>query len=235
MLAVLRSEQWIKPICAGSRDKEGTVMSGIQSQRWLLRVIALGLVVFVAPLAAGATGQHAAHVHGVAEITLAVEDRKVEIVLMAPAMSVVGFEHEAASEVQVDAVSSARRLLSNGAALFSFKGARCELQEADVDVSAVFNGAETGHTGHDDHDTHESEEEFYGGDESHGGDEGEQSHSDISARYTFICAQGEKLEAVRVGGEELPFGLEAINAAWVSDRAQGAVELTATKRLIPLN
>ena len=210
-------------------------MSGIQSQRWLLRVIALGLVVFVAPLAAGATGQHAAHVHGVAEITLAVEDRKVEIVLMAPAMSVVGFEHEAASEVQVDAVSSARRLLSNGAALFSFKGARCELQEADVDVSAVLNGAETGHTGHDDHDTHESEEEFYGGDESHGGDEGEQSHSDISARYTFICAQGEKLEAVRVGGKELPFGLETINAAWVSDRAQGAVELTATKRLIPLN
>ena len=212
-------------------------MSGIQSQRWLLRVIALGLVVFVAPLAAGATGQHAAHVHGVAEITLAVEDRKVEIVLMAPAMSVVGFEHEAASEVQVEAVSSARRLLSNGAALFDFKGARCELQQADVDVSAVLNSAETGHTGHDDHDTHESEEEFYGGDESHGADEGEQSHSDISAHYTFVCAQGEtatKPCASALRGIAVS-GLETINAAWVSDTAQGAVQLTATKRLIQLN
>jgi hypothetical protein len=102
-------------------------------------------------------------------------------------------------------------------------------------VSAVFNGAETARTGHDDHDTHESEEEFYGGDESHGGDEGEQSHSDISAHYTFVCAQDETLQAVSVGAEALPFGLETINAAWVSDTAQGAVQLTATKRLIQLN
>jgi hypothetical protein len=215
-------------------DEERAVMNGILSRRWRLTVIALGLG-FTAPLAVSATGQHDAHVHGVAEITLAVEGREVEIVLMAPAMSVVGFEHEATSEVQVEAVSSARELLNNGAALFSFKGARCELQQADVDVSAVLKSAETGHNRQDDHDAHGSEEESHGDDESRGADDGEQSHSDISAHYTFVCAQGETLQAVSVGAEALPFGLESINAAWVSDRAQGAVQLTATKRLIQLN
>ena len=100
-------------------DEERAVMNGILSRRWRLTVIVLGLG-FTAPLAVSATGQHDAHVHGVAEITLAVEGREVEIVLMAPAISVVGFEHEAASEVQMEAVSSARELLDNGTALFRF-------------------------------------------------------------------------------------------------------------------
>lgn len=215
-------------------DEERAVMNGIPSQRWRLTVIALGLV-FAAALSVSATGQHDAHVHGVAEITLAVEGREVEIALMAPAMSVVGFEHEATSEVQVDAVSSARELLKNGAALFDFQGARCELQQADVDVSAVLNSAETVHNRHDDHDAHGSEDKSHGDDESHGADDGEQSHSDISAHYTFVCAQGETLQAVSVGAQALPFGLETVNAAWVSDTAQGAVQLTAAKRLIQLN
>lgn len=44
------------------------------------------------------TRRHDAHVHGVAEINIAVEGTKATVEFRAPAESVMGFEHEAKSE-----------------------------------------------------------------------------------------------------------------------------------------
>ena len=41
---------------------------------------------------------HEAHVHGVAEINIAVDGSKADVEFRAPAESVMGFEHEAKSE-----------------------------------------------------------------------------------------------------------------------------------------
>lgn len=188
-------------------------------------------------------GHHGAHLHGVAQMTLAAEGRELEIQFTAPAVSVVGFEHRAVSRNEVDAVVAARDELRNGAAMFTFTGARCEQQHAEVDVSAVWEEAETGHdehhderhaekASHDDDGAHEHHE-AHGHDNSHDRDEQHEeteTHSDIVASYSFRCDRDGGPQAVRVGERGLPFGIETINVMWLSDNAQGATELTASMR-----
>jgi len=45
--------------------------------------------------------QHSAHLHGHAELTLALEGRALEINLASPAANIVGFEHKATSSEQL--------------------------------------------------------------------------------------------------------------------------------------
>ena len=179
---------------------------------------------------------HGAHVHGAAEITLAMQGPALEIEFLSPAVNIVGFEHRAMTDAQVDAVVAAQKILDDGAAMFSFKGKRCELQAASVDVSAVWDGADEREEkdDHDDADEHGEQHEHgehHEHDESH---EGKKPHSDITASYTFNCEGGGRLEAVTVGSDKLPFDLETINAMWVTESAQGSRELTADNRVIAL-
>jgi hypothetical protein len=165
-------------------------------------------------------------VHGVAELTLALQGPDLELVLTSPAISVVGFEHRASSPGQVEAVAEAKAGLGDGTKLFTFTGTECALENVEVDVSAVLESGSEENAVHDDHDEHEAEEHHHNGNES---------HTDISARYEYSCADTSDLETLLVGAEGLPFGLETINIMWVSDRGQGATVLTADNRLIEFN
>ncbi|MGI9295141.1 MAG: ZrgA family zinc uptake protein, partial [Pseudomonadales bacterium] len=146
-------------------------------------------------LAAPESGSRGAHTHGVAELTLALEGQEVEIVFTAPAISVVGFEYKASSPEQREAVAQARSKLLTTTSLFSFGGTDCALQHANIDVSAVLT----------------EEKAHHGEDLLH-----EESHTNISAHYEYQCSDSAALETIIIGTNGLPFGLEAINAMWVS-------------------
>jgi Protein of unknown function (DUF2796) len=64
--------------------------------RWL--TFGVSLLVFSFDLGAAVRRHHDAHVHGVAEINIAVEGAKATVEFRAPAESIMGFEHEAKSE-----------------------------------------------------------------------------------------------------------------------------------------
>ena len=64
--------------------------------RWL--TIGVSLLIFSFDLGAAEKRHHDAHVHGVAEINIAVEGAKATVEFRAPAESLMGFEHEAKSE-----------------------------------------------------------------------------------------------------------------------------------------
>ena len=181
----------------------------------------------LAQLAISESGHHGAHVHGEAEMTLVVEGQSLHIELTAPAMSIVGFEHRAQSPAQIDAVRTAREVLRNAADIFGFVGVQCDLQAVELDFAAVWDEASAHGAGHAEHHArHDAVSEPQSVNES---------HSDISANYSFLCTNERRLEAVSVGQDELPFGLQAINAMWVSESSQGAAALTAAARVIELN
>ena len=182
------------------------------------------------PPAMGESRQHGVHVHGVAEMTLVVDQRDLEIEFSGPAMSVVGFEHTAQTTTDIEAVKKAQTALNNGANVFTFIGTQCVMRDVTVDVSAVWDGmavdrgegaGQGSHArAHESHESHESHEKH----ERH-----EESHSDISAHYTFRCMQDDSPLAVRVGVDDLPFDVEEIRAKWVTDSGQGAAQLSADK------
>ena len=188
-------------------------------------IVAVAPSLLPAPVAAK-PGHHQAHVHGVAELTLALEGPNLELLLTSPAFSVVGFEHPASSPRQVEAVAQAQAILRDGSALFVFTGSECALAHAEIDMSAVLEGDADDAVSHDDHDEYEAEEHHH--------DE-EVSHSNISAHYEYTCADTSELQTLLVGTEGLPFELQTINVMWVSDRGQGAAVLSADNRLIEFN
>jgi hypothetical protein len=161
-------------------------------------------------------------VHGVAELTLAMDGRAVEIALTLPADSLLGFESIAETPAQLEAVARAEAELRDVTGLFSFTGTQCEPKGTEIDMSAVLDDE---HDKHGDHDEHGDSEEH--------GDDGEyhdhEHHNDITAHYEFECTDGRRLESVEVGSDRLPYGLDTINVMWVTDQAQGGATLTPAR------
>ena len=123
-------------------------------------------------LLCGGVTQAGPHVHGAAELMLAAEGNKIEIILNVPAMSVVGFESQVVSAAQQQAVSDADALLRNPDQLFSLRGGQCVLEDTQVDFSAITGvslDTEEEHHTDDEHAAHEhSTHEEAAVDEDHG-------------------------------------------------------------------
>ena len=87
---------------------------------------------------------------------------------------------------------------------------------------------------HDDHDDHDEDHTSTSDNHSHEhhdhDDDGvasdADSHSDLSASYTFECESNEVLTQIVFNRGGLPFGLERIDVLWVADWGQGAGQAT---------
>lgn len=157
--------------------------------------------------------EHDAHVHGLAELTLAQEGQLLEINLQSPAANIVGFEHKASTEKQKHAVKEAKAMLESPQQLFTFHGARCDITKTTIDVAALLN---------------------HNHDKNHAYDEPQASHSEITAHYQFTCKQGLKLKTISVELlEKLP-GIEKLKTQWITDTKQGAVTLNHDSKIIRL-
>ena len=87
---------------------------------------------------------------------------------------------------------------------------------------------------HDDHDDHDEDHTSTSASHAHEhhdhDDDGDasnaDSHSDVSASYTFECESNEALTRIVFNRDGLPFGLERIDVLWVADWGQGAGQAT---------
>jgi len=154
--------------------------------------------------------QQEAHLHGLVEMTLAIEGNTIELNLESPAANIVGFEHPASSPEQHASVTHAKMILDMPQQLLTFIGTPCQSIAQEIDLSAVTHHKEEAHSEHQEH-----------------ADEGHETHSEISARYRFHCTQGTKLTAINVHLFDLFPRIETVHAAWVSDSHQASAVLTA--------
>lgn len=177
-------------------------------------------------------GAQEAHTHGLATLTLALENGILEIEFESPATNLVGFEHQAKSPEQRKAVTQTETTLKDPKLLFSFVGANCQPKKTTVDVSGVMGDEHEEH----EHKEHEHEEHEHEEHKNHGHSEGhdESSHSEISASYRFSCKDAKKLDSVSVALLKQFPGIEKINAMWVTETKQGAVSLTSNSSTILL-
>ena len=190
----------------------------------------IGFVIFISSQALGQHTRHGAHLHGVAELTVALEEDAIEMMFTAPAASVVGFESEAASSEQLKAVEDARLVLRDPFRLVTFVGKKCDLIQAVVDLTAISSSQKDEHDDHE--EGHDDQEE---GHDDHDSADGEESHSDIIAKYEFECSSDGQLKKLEFGPDELLFGLDKVNVMWVSESGQGAAEVTADQLVVELN
>lgn len=129
-----------------------------------------------------------AHVHGLSEMTMAIEGETLDIQLISPTINLFGFEHKASNKKEITIINNAKALLSNTASLFSFSGGGCSLINTVIDVSGLIKFHESGHEhqpkqnkkSHDDHSVQE------------------ESHNQLVANYRYHCEEITTLSAITV-------------------------------------
>jgi len=188
-------------------------------------------------------GQHS-HVHGAAELMVALEGDSVEIMLESPAANIVGFEHKATSAEQIAAVEQAEALLKQPLTLFSL-GGQCQVSELELNMDAVEPEAHEQHHDHEQqdddhhhekhHDEHKHDHDEH--EEAHDQKEQGSSHGEVSAHYHFKCQNADQIRTLTVNlGQHFP-AIESLSVAWINEKAQGAMtlnksQLTGSQRTI---
>lgn len=167
-----------------------------------------------------------AHEHGVSTVEIALEEATLTIDLYAPGMDIVGFEYEAESATDRDAVAEAVRQLSRAEEIVALPdGAGCRLSEVlshlhsgegeHDETHAHAEGEDHGDEGHADGEDH--------GDEEHA-EEGSQ-HSEFHARYAFTCDDPDALTQIGFPFFEAFANAEEIEAQYVTAAGAGTAEI----------
>ena len=80
------------------------------------------------------TAVHDVHLHGYAELTIALDSDLLEINFDSPAFNIVGFEHQPKSSKEIQRVRESQALLNSAERIFSFKGTNCNLKNSEVSI-----------------------------------------------------------------------------------------------------
>jgi len=196
-----------------------------------LSALTLALVSGLGPVEAktGEADQHSAHVHGIAELNVAVERTELYMEFISPAANIVGFEHYPRTEEQKAAVQKAMDTFKNWEKLFVLPSrADCTLSDLDVDTN-IGGGAHTSDAG-DEHG-HAAASEVHDEEVHHGGSENEHAgegarHSEFKAVYHFLCGKPDKLTHADVMLPSVFPGIEHIETQLLTQTKKTALELT---------
>jgi len=195
--------------------------------------LALAAISLAAPALAQDTREMDVHVHGVSTAEIAIEHGVVEINIHAPGMDIVGFEYEASSAEDKDAVEAAIRTMLVPENIVTLPDAAgCRLTEVLAHLHSGdhdHDDADAHMEGDHDHEEHADGEEHDHDHEEHGEDGGdhadEAQHSEFHVSYAFAC---EEEDALTVLG--FPFfdefeNAQEIEAQYVTETGAGQAEI----------
>lgn len=219
----------------------------------------------MASVAAGAvmaeTREMDAHVHGVSTLELAMEHGHLEMNLLSPGMDIVGFEYEASTDADKDAVEAAVRTLLVPENIVTLpEAAECRLTEVlahlhsgDHDHDEEGHGEEA-HGDHDhdhdkegdhDHEKEHAEEGAHDHEAGHAEDkdhdheahdhEGGAEHSEFHVRYKFDCEHEEALTEISFPFFATFANAQEIEAQFVTENGAGAAEIARDIAKLSLN
>lgn len=148
-----------------------------------------------------------AHEHGVVMLDAVIEGKLLDVVLITPAVNVVGFEHSPETEAQKAEVLEAINTMKQGYKVIKLPSAAlCLLKEADVDQTLLELQHEV---------EHEHEQE-------HG-------HADIKVHYQFSCAKPAQLTTMTVGlFDQFPM-VESVRYQFVTQAGQKGGALSSSQ------
>ena len=159
-----------------------------------------------------------AHLHGDAELSVALEAGSLFVQLDTPLFNLTGFEHAAATDEEKRIVRDVEARLARPAELFSMTAsAGCVPANEGNALPALL--ADT-HDEHDEHDEHAEDE--------HG------SHRDVLLEYSFTCASPDKLTEIRVHLFEHFRNFQALDVVYLAQNTQLSTALSPDNATINL-
>ncbi len=173
------------------------------------------------------------HVHGAAELNIAISGQQLQVEFVSPAMNLLGFERAPNSDEETELLNSIiNQLLDGGEWLLGNTFASCEASTQEFE-GPVFEAASHDHEDEHDHE-HEDEHDHEHEDEHDHEHDGEAvAHADFRVQYLYDCPAAPARE-FRVTAFDLYSGIEEITVQWIAERQQGLAELTANNSVLVL-
>ena len=148
-----------------------------------------------------------AHVHGVASLQVAVEDKTLTMNFSSPLDNLIGFEHKAHNQAEVAKVQSMINQFYKKPSLFiPTKTAECQIKTINLDSLVIKKKPE------DAIKKPEHEEEA--------------GHADLDGEFIFTCNRPENMRDLQVNLFKVFPNLHQLNVEVVSTRGQTAAKLT---------
>lgn len=188
-----------------------------------MRLAGVGLLLLAAGAAQVSAGP-GAHEHGVADLSVAIEGGRVDVMLTAPTYDLVGLERAPRRQQEREAVEARVQALEKGQ-WFAWPGTSCEQVAVHVELPEILLAAPTepeDGTHHHGHDHHHHEHHDH-----------DAAHMDGLVTWQYRCDPDERLRYVDVNLFDL-LVLERIRAQTLSDHGQGAGRLTPDSRRLAL-
>lgn len=167
--------------------------------------------------------QHGKHEHGVASLSLAVDNKGLEISLDSPAANLVGFEHKPSTDEQSQQVAKVKAQLENPTSLFDIPAAaECSLSKTELQAALMQVSTDTTKA---DADKHEHEHASEKHEHEHEAEHEEHAHSDIEATWQFTCAKPAELGSVSTKLFATFPAIKKLNVEWLNGDKASAVTL----------
>ena len=177
-------------------------------------VLTLAAASISAPALAHDKREMDAHVHGVTVAEIAVEHGVIEISLLSPGMDIVGFEYEATSAEDKDAVETAiRHFLVPEDIVILPEAAGCRLTEVRAHLNS--NDHDHDHDHGEEHADHIHEKPADGA-----------GHSEFRISYAYACDDEEALTSIGFPFFERFENAQEIDARYVTETRAGSAELS---------
>lgn len=157
------------------------------------------------------------HVHGEAELFVAIEGEQVLIELETPADNILGFEHKPSTDAQKQLLQDRLALLQQYSNVLAFNDGNCKQIKSEV---------ESPFEAHDDHGHHEHHKHH---DDKH---HNEDKHSNFHINYSLTCVNASVIASAKITAFQLFEGFKTIQVNWLTASQQGSSKTTKNKTTV---
>jgi hypothetical protein len=159
---------------------------------YLRGALSAALTILLAAMASAAEKRrHDPHVHGVAEVNIAVEGSKADVEFRVPADSVMGFEHEAKTESDRKKRDAALRTVQTKMPQMVVFDSRLGCKISQVKTAVVQENAEPGNAQHSKNAQQQSDQNKTG------------EHREVQAEFSVACQKP-------LAGSRVTFGVSKV-------------------------
>ena len=167
------------------------------------RALVLVLNLVCISVFAQTTREHGTHLHGQAELNIALEENIIFVEWVTPSNNLLGFEHRPASADDEQKLEIALKQLKQPDTLFAFTpSAQCKPDTVNIDSNLI--GADDAHSSEhseehqDEHSDEHADEHEHEDDHEHDESHDTETHSSFNIQYQFSCENPKDLALIEV-------------------------------------
>lgn len=175
-----------------------------------------------------------AHIHGLAQLALALDGQTLSIELESPLYNLLGFEHAPETDAQKETVKAAQESLSDPSSLFRFNAGAACTPDATEPVALMSGETDEDHHDHDADHSHDDDHD-HDEPEAHTDEAGPaHNHNNVILSYSFSCEKADELQWAELPIFDVFDNLETVDLVYLGPSQQMSASAASSSERIAL-